>query len=154
MPEMPSFLAGKGKTAQADASAAMRSVSAPQPVNGFDASHDSNGNLPLSASHEQQDVQISNGPLPRMVGDGTRDSPIALLDDGDTKMVDDSHHNADAKRLKMANGSSVGVAPPSQSHSGPVSVKHENGDTTRKRKHSSIGVEVSLLLQSPLPVRC
>lgn len=125
---MPSFLAGKGK-----AHTEIRSAGTPQPIpiamNGFEPGH---------SAHEQQDRRSSAGSasVPRMVGEGTRDSPIALLDDSESSKADD--YQSASKRMKMANGESVGV--PGNLHTALSAVKLENGDGSRKRKISSIGV--------------
>lgn len=133
VPETPSFLVGKGKlptTPDAITLNGARSVSLSQPVNGF-----------KPESRDVHERPVSSSSVPRIVGDGTRDSPIALLDDGDVKMEDGTRQGADVKRVKLANGSSAGIAPsPSISHATPV--KAENGEASRKRKHSSVGTEV------------
>lgn len=133
---MPSFLAGKGKAPgapEAVISNGVRSISLSGPVNGFSPE-----------THDSHERPASSGSVPRMTGEGTRDSPIALLDDGDAKMEDGTGHPVDAKRVKLANGSSIGVAasPAGISHPPLSTMKSENGESTRKRKHSTGGSEV------------
>jgi len=128
---MPSFLAGKGK-AHANEQPASSNVA---PVSS--SSNHANGIEDSGATQTARDQQ---SPIPRMVGDGTRDSPIALLDDGDPKADSDEYHETSAKRMKMANGERVGL--PNTAQVPITTSRAENADNVRKRKHSNIATEV------------
>ncbi|KAF8310732.1 hypothetical protein DL93DRAFT_2230056 [Clavulina sp. PMI_390] len=139
VPETPSFLVGKGKPPHAHehpSSTGMRTVSAPSvpPVPPLYAKPESHS-YPHSQSHPAGRPPLSvsvNANVPRTTGEGTRDSPIALLDgdgDEDSKMEagdisiismvslggDDQQ---DAKRVKLANGSARGVSASGSAGSG------------------------------------
>lgn len=124
---MPSFLAGKGK---AHTGGEQPIPSNPAPVSS--SSHHVSG---VEDSATTQIARDQQSPIPRVVGDGTRDSPIALLDDGDPKAESDEYYEASAKRMKMANGERVGVPGITQL---PTVARAENGDNSRKRKHANI----------------
>lgn len=135
VPEMPSFLAGKGRAS--DVKPVSHTVATPPlSKNGIElpivtSNHDPNV-APLSIttpSREQIDRRRSSGSIPLTVGEGTRDSPIALLDDGDER-------SNNAKRMKMSNGDSLGV--PGNLHAALSAVKLESTDGSRKRKISNI----------------
>jgi poly(3-hydroxybutyrate) depolymerase len=127
---MPSFLAGKGKTHPSE----QISLSGAAPVS---SSSHADG---VEDSATTQAARDRESPIPRMVGDGTRDSPIALLDDGDPKADSGDYQEVSAKRMKMANGEKVGL--PGSTPVPTATPKTENGDNTRKRKHSNIAAEV------------
>lgn len=131
VPEMPSFLAGKGKVHAGEQTTSGNAVPASSP------SHNPNGVEDSGTSQTARDPQ---SPVPRTVGDGTRDSPIALLDDADPKVESGEYHEVSAKRMKMANGEKVGL--PSSTQLPTTTPKTENGDNSRKRKHSNIALEV------------
>lgn len=141
VPEMPSFLAGKGRAS--DVKPVSLSVATPPlSKNGIEPpivtpSHDPTmATLSLTTPvREQADRRRSSGSIPLTVGEGTRDSPIALLDDGDERANN-------AKRMKMSNGDSVGV--PGNLHTALSAVKLESTDGSRKRKISNIGPGVRL----------
>ena len=79
---------------------------------------------------------MSGNTSPVLIGDGTRDSPIALVDDNDHTIQE--HPRSPAKRMKMENGDSVRVAVNRPIGSDGVQPADSIAADTKKRKRSSI----------------
>lgn len=94
------------------------------PSNGRSVSTPSaNGHSHHDASDAAGPSNQANGEPPKSAGMGTRDSPIALLDDDDSE--------AASKRLKLASGAGIGTSNGVSRQGSPMSV--DGGSKKRKR---------------------